>query len=125
MTRAFPVLPLTPAADYSSKLGYLGSFSGDTFTVSTSATTPATAVILEGAPTTGLVTVGILGNITGTCRIKIAGTITKGDKVQQHTDGRIVTDAGTGARVIVGTAFESGVANDLIEVAPITPTPMT
>lgn len=125
MTRAFPVIPLTPAADYSAKQGYLGTFASDTFTVSASATTPVTGVILEGATTSGLVSVGILGNLCGTCRLKAGGTITKGDWVQQHTDGRVVTDAGGGGRVIVGVALESAVANDLCEVALITPTPKT
>lgn len=123
MTRDFAVLPLTPAADYSAKAGYLGTFSGETFTVSASATTPATGVILEGAATTGQVSVGILGNLAGSCRMKAGGSITKGDWVQQHTDGRVVTDAGSGGRVIVGVALEGGVANDLIEIAPVTPTP--
>jgi hypothetical protein len=51
----------------------------------------------------------------------LGGTVTKGAWVQQHTDGTVVTDATTGGRVLVGVACESGIAGDIIEVAPSAP----
>jgi hypothetical protein len=41
--------------------------------------------------------------------------------VCQHSDGTVITDAGSGARVAVGIALENGVAGEDIEVAPFTP----
>lgn len=119
------VLPATPAADQSGKEGYLvnlTSVSGVlTATVSSSATVVAEGVILEGRPTTGKSSVGIHGAISGTVRVKLSGTVSAGDKLQQAADGTLVTDAGSGARVVVGIALEDGVSGDLIEAALFTP----
>lgn len=128
--RADAILPFTPAADYSAKKGYLVTLSGDTATLSASATVRARGVILEGNLTaagyaTEEVSVGILGAISGTVPMKLSGTVTKGDALQQHTDGSVITDAASGSRVIVGIALESGVSGDIIEVAPQSPLPLS
>jgi hypothetical protein len=120
------IIALTPAADYTAKKGYTGTFSSDTFTISTSNTTPATGVILDGNETaagyaTEKVSVAIIGSVKGTIPMRASGTITKGARVQQSTDGTIITDAGTGARVVIGVALESAVTGENIEVAPIGP----
>lgn len=123
--RATAVVPATPAADQSDKEGYLvnlTSVSGAlTSTVSSSATVVAEGVILEGRATTGKSSIGILGALSGTVRLKLSGTVSAGDKLQQAADGTVVTDAATGARVLVGVALEDGVSGDLIEVATFTP----
>jgi hypothetical protein len=120
------VVPFTPAADYTSKKGYLVDLASDTATISTSATTVAKGVIVEGNETsagyaTEKVSVAILGAVKGTVYMRLGGSVTKGAFVQQHTDGTVITDAASGARVIVGVALEGGVAGDNIEVAPISP----
>lgn len=125
-TRQDAVIALTPAADYSAKKGYLVDIAGDTATASTSGTVPAKGVILEGNETTAgyateKVSVGILGACLGTVQMRLGGAVTKGAQVTQHTDGTVITDAGSGARVGVGIALETGVAGENIEVAPITP----
>lgn len=125
-TQKCAVIALTPAADYAAKKGYLGTFASDTFTVSASATVPATGVILEGNETTAgyateKVSVGILGSGLGAVQMRASGAITKGDLVVQSTDGSVVTDPATGARVGVGIALETGVSGENISVAPITP----
>lgn len=123
------IIPFTPAADYSGKKGYLVTLSGNTATVSASATVRARGVILEPNRgddyTTEEVMVGILGALPGTVPMKLSGTVTKGDALQQHTDGTVITDAGSGSRVIVGIALESGVSGDIIEVAPQSPLPLS
>lgn len=119
--RSNAVIPLTPNETHVAKEGYLVTIAGDVASLSASATTVARGVILEGQATTGQSSVGILGALAGTVRLKASGAITKGDRVQQHTDGSVVTDAGTGARVVVGVALETGVSGDLIEVATFTP----
>ena len=52
---------------------------------------------------------------------RMSGTVTKGDKMQQHTDGTWITDAASGARVVSLVALESGVSGDIIEAAMLTP----
>ena len=120
--RGNAIIPLTPNETHVDKEGYLVTFSGTTASLSASATVVATGVILEGQATTGKSSIGILGALAGTVRLKASGTITAGARVQQSTDGSIVTDAASGARVVVGVALESGVSGDLIEVATFTPT---
>jgi hypothetical protein len=120
------ILAQTPAADYSIKLGYLVDLAAGVATISASATVPAKGVIIEENDTTAgfageKVSVAILGNIQGSVPMRASGAIAAGAKVQQAADGTVVTDAGAGARVVVGIAAEAGVAGENIEVFPITP----
>lgn len=117
------IYSLTPAADYSGKKGYLATDDGTTATISSSATVPATIVILEGGKdANSKITVAVLGNVSGTVPMKASGVIAAGARVQQAADGTIVTDAGAGTgRVVVGKALEAAVSGDIIEVAPIAP----
>lgn len=124
--RAASVLSLAPAGDYNDKKGYLVTTPGNVATLSASATVPARAVILEGGvDADSKVTIAYLGGIGGTVPMKASGNIAAGDRVQQAADGTIITDAGPGnARVVVGVACEDAIAGDIIEVAPLTPTPL-
>lgn len=119
--RETAVIALTAAADYSAGRGKSVTISGDTATLSASATTQARGIILEGATSGNQVTVAILGAGGGTVPAKLSGTVTKGDKLQQHTDGTWITDAGNGSRVVSLVALESGVSGDIIEAAMLTP----
>lgn len=127
--RAAAIISLACAADYSAKKGYLVGHDGTTATVSASATTRAKGVIIEANKGTDYtkekVTVALLGSVEGTVPMSAGGTIAAGDWVQQDSDGQVVTDAGTGSRVIVGQALESAVSGDVIEVAPIAPLPLS
>lgn len=114
-------IALTPSVTHVAKEGYLVTFSGDTATLSASASVPASGVILNGEATTSRDTIAILGCHNEAVHMKASGTITKGAFVQQHTDGSVITDAATGARVVVGVAAESAVSGDLFMVFPITP----
>ncbi len=122
-TRQAAIVSRTPAGDYSSKTGYLVTDDGTTATVSSSATVPATGLILEaGKDANSKITIGILGAFGGTVLLKAGGTIAAGARVQQASDGTVVTDAGAGnARVVVGVAMEAAVSGDLVEVAVFTP----
>lgn len=127
--RAAAFISLACAADYSAKKGYLVTHDGATATVSASATVRAKGVIVEANAgvdyTKEKVTVALLGSTEGTVPMCAGGVIAAGDWVQQDSDGQILTDAGTGGRVIVGQALESAVAGDIIEVAPIAPLPLS
>lgn len=119
--RSSAVVALTAAADYSAGRGKAVTISSDTATLSASATTVAPGIILEGAASGGVVQVAILGAIGGTVPAKLSGSVTKGDRMQQASDGTWVTDAATGGRVISLIALETGVSGDIIEAATITP----
>ena len=119
-------LSLTPAADYSASLGYTGTFSGETFTVSSSATVKATGVIIEPNDTTAgyateKVTIAVLGSFDCPVYMRAGGAITKGAFVVQSTDGTIVTDPGSGARVIVGVAMATCATGESVPVATTSP----
>jgi len=123
------IFPAIGATDLTSKQGYLVTLSATanqrptlTATLSASATAPATGVILDGGTASQTSSIGILGALSGSVRMKTSGVIAQGARVQQAADGTIVTDAGAGnARVVVGIALEAAVSGDLIEVAPLAP----
>ena len=110
--RELAVFPFTPATNFktNSNEGYLVTISGDTATLSASASGHANGVILDPEDTDGKASIGILGGNLGPCRVRAGGAIAKGAKIQQGSDGRVVTDAGSGARVIVGIALEAAAA---------------
>lgn len=120
-TRSSAIIALTPAASMVDKEGYGCTFSGDTATISSSATVVCTGIILEGAATTGKATIGIIGALAGPVRVCLGGTVTKGAALVQHTDGTWITDPASGARVKSFIALESGVSGQLIEAANLTP----
>ena len=124
-TRTSAVIPALGATDLTGKEGYTVTLSvvssNLTATLSASATAPSTGVILDGAVAAKNSGIGILGALSGTVRLKTSGAINAGARVQQAADGTIVTDAGTGARVVIGVALETAASGDLIEVATFTP----
>jgi hypothetical protein len=119
--RTQSTLRLTPAADYTEKVGYGVTISGEVATLGASATVQNRGIILEGGTVAQEITVGILGAIAGHVEAKLGGTVAKGDLLIQKNDGTWVTDTGSGARVSALVALEAGVSGDLIEAAPLTP----
>lgn len=123
--RGTAVLGLNPAADYSANEGYGVTRASDIVTLNASATVPTYGIILEpGVDADSTVSIGVLGGNLGPVRVKLGGNVTAGARLQQHTDGRFVADATTGARSLVGWANESGVADDLIEAVMHAPIPI-
>jgi hypothetical protein len=110
------IIPLTPAADQTDKEGYFVETSSGNAAVSNAATDLPTGVIVDGETTSGLSSVALM-NFGGTVRVKLSGQVAKLAKLQLASDGTVVTDATTGARVIVAQALEAGVSGDLIEAA--------
>jgi hypothetical protein len=112
----------TPAASYISYLGYLVTIANGTATVNASTSVLSKGVIVEPNDTAAgyaseKVSVELLAGSSKPTKVRCGGTIVKGAFVQQHSDGTIITDAGSGARVIVGIALESGASGDNIDVA--------
>ena len=119
--RGNAIVPFTPSATQVDKEGYLVDLADDTATVSSSASVPAKGVILEGQDTDGISSICILGGIAAPVRLRAGGTIAQGAEVQQNADGTVLTDAGTGARLIVGIALEAAVAGQLFDAVTHTP----
>ncbi len=124
--RASAIIEAVGATDLSAKKGSTVTLAVSagvmTATLSASASVPAVGIIMNGEATTARSTIGILGAPgLGTVYMKTSGVIAAGARVQQAADGTIVTDAGTGARVVIGVALEVAASGDLIEVAPIAP----
>ena len=61
------------------------------------------------------------GGLAGTVRVKLAGTVYIGSRLQLTADGRVIEDLGELARVIVGVAVEGGVAGEYVEAVLCNP----
>jgi len=98
--------------DFTGKEGYLVADSAGALTVSTSATVPAVAVVLDGLPPGRPTTLGTLGKVPPV-RLRAGGNISAFDRLVQNTAGQVVTDPGPGTpRVVVGLALEAAQAGD-------------
>lgn len=108
--------------DFSAAEGLLLKENGAALAVNDSATVPACAVCMEGNVAARDSSAGILGALKGTVRYKLTGAVNKYGRLEQVDDGTVQADSGSGARVIVGVALETGVDGQLIEAAPLAPT---
>jgi len=125
------VYAFTPATDFgggdptTNKKGFLVTLANDTATLSASASVHAEGVILDPEGTDGKASIGVLGGNIGPVHVRLGGTVAKGAKIQQGADGRVVTDAGAGARVVVGLCLEAGVVGELVEAVLKDPISLT
>ncbi|MFH0907187.1 MAG: hypothetical protein V1929_00290 [bacterium] len=110
------IVAITPATDHSTKEGYFVETSSGNAEVCNAATDLPTGVIVDGEVAAGKDSVALM-NYAGTVHAKLSGTVAALAKLQLAADGTLVTDAGSGARVLVAQALEAGVSGDLIEVA--------
>jgi hypothetical protein len=127
IARENAIIARTPAADYTGKEGYFVKVSGSTVTLCTGTTDAPLGVITEGSDTSNKCSVALHGGgLAGTVKVKVTGTtpgtIVFGSPLELAAeDGTVKLGTGGGATV-VGTALESGAANELIE-AILTPAP--
>lgn len=120
-TRANAIIPVT-GVDLSAAEGKLVKFTAGVPAVHDSATVPAVGVVLEANVAAQDSSIGILGALSGTVRLKTSEALTKGQRVQQKNDGTVEADDGPGtARVVVGIACEDAAVNQLVEVATFAP----
>ena len=103
-----------PNTDLSGKEGYIAEYNGG---LQVSGGTNALGIITEGGETES--DIAVLGTYGGTVRAKASGTVTVGQKVMVDTAGKIKNLSGSGT--VVGVALESGVADELVEIAPMQP----
>ncbi len=119
------IISLEPTADHTTLEGYFVENSSGKAAIVNAATDIPIGPILDGEDTAGRDTVAIAGAFAGTCLVKLSGTVAQFALLQLAADGTCVTDAGTGARVIVGRALQAGVSGSLIEATIIHPDPRT
>lgn len=123
LARLTAIIPLVAAADQTGKEGYFVEIASNTqASVCNSATDAAYGVILEGAESGKKSSIGVLGGISGTVRVKVGTAITNlGAMLALKSDGTVQPDAGTGARVLVGRPCELGAVDELIEAVVFNP----
>lgn len=100
--------------DLTGKEGYIAEYNGG---LQVSGGTNALGVITEGGKEKS--DIAVLGTYSGTVRAKASGTVTVGKKVIVDSAGKIKDLSGSGT--VVGVALESGVADELVEIAPMQP----
>jgi len=121
IVRAIAIIALTPAADHSDAEGYFVKLIAGVPVVCDAVTDVPFGILIDGEEAGGVDSVGICGGNLPTVRVKLSGSVDKGDTLQLHSDGSCVVDAESGARVVVGQALEDGVSGDLIEAVILTP----
>lgn len=110
------LLPFTPTADHTGKEGYGVKNSSGSVALVDGATDAIKGVITEGKTTSNKDTVALLG-YSGVIPFKLnssPGTVNPFTVLQLCADGTFKADTGTGARVLVGEAVQSGVADELV-----------
>lgn len=123
---AEPVLPFTPADDQTLKKGFFVEKStGSTVAVCNAATDVPIGVIVDGQPTTGKSSIAPCGSgaIVKVKCAATAGSIVLGSYLvlDGTTYGAVKLDPGTGSRVQVARALETGANDALIDAVLIDP----
>ena len=103
------------STDLSGKEGFIAEYDSG---LKLSGGTNALGVITEGGATES--DVAILGTFDGVLRGKAAGTIAVGDKLKGDSNGKLAAYT-SGAGTVVGVALQAGVADELVEFAPMAP----
>ncbi len=127
IARDLALIALNSASDLSGKEGYFIKVAGDGVSV-TAVTAAATDVPLGvvSAEAAAGANAGILigGAFQGTTRVKLSptpGAVILGSYLVITADGSVRLDPGSGARVQVARAVESGVANERVEAVLLPP----
>ena len=109
------------STDLSGKEGYIAEYDSG---VKLSGGTNALGVITEGGAASS--DVAILGTFDGVLRGKASGTIAVGNKLVVDSDAKVkALPATAGTYTVVGIALQAGVADELVEFAPLAPVSVT
>ena len=103
------------STDLSGKEGFIAEYDSG---LKLSGGTNALGVITEGGAEN--TDVAILGVFDGILRGKASGTIAVGDKLKVDSNGKLAAYT-SGAGTVVGVALQAGVADELVEFAPMAP----
>lgn len=122
LRRESSIIPLTAAADQTDKEGFFVEVSSGNASICNAATDVPLGVIVQGAGSGELSSIAVPGGLPGTVAVKLAGTISAiGTLLQLTATGEVIADAGTGARVLVARALETGVDDEKIEAVLFNP----
>ena len=109
------------STDLSGKEGYIAEYDSG---LKLSGGTNALGVITEGGAASS--DVAILGVFDGVLRGKASGTIAVGNKLVVDSDAKVkALPATAGTYTVVGIALQAGVADELVEFAPMKPESVT
>lgn len=109
------------STDLSGKEGYIAEYDSG---LKLSGGTNALGVITEGGAASS--DVAILGVFDGVLRGKTSGTVAVGNKLVVDSDGKVkALPATAGTYTVVGIALQAGVADELVEFAPMAPASVT
>jgi hypothetical protein len=123
LARSNAIISILADADLTTKEGQFVRMSSNTaVALIDSALTPPLGLLLIGGNTDDCVTVAIPGGLAGTVRVKLAGTVYIGSRLQLTADGRVMAYNNELPRMIVGVALEPGVTGELIEASLCPPT---
>ena len=109
------------STDLSGKEGFIAEYDSG---LKLSGGTNALGVITEGGASSS--DVAILGVFDGVLRGKASGTIAVGNKLVVDSDAKVkALPATAGTYTVVGIATQAGVADELVEFAPMKPESVT
>ena len=109
------------STDLSGKEGYIAEYDSG---LKLSGGTNALGVITEGGAENS--DIAVLGVFDGVLRGKASGTIAVGNKLVVDSDAKVkALPATAGTYTVVGIATQAGVADELVEFAPMAPVSVT
>ena len=109
------------STDLSGKEGFIAEYDSG---LKLSGGTNALGLITEGGAAES--DIAVLGSFGGILRGKASGTIAVGDKLVVDSDAKVkALPATAGTYTVVGIATQAGVADELVEFAPIAPQVVT
>jgi hypothetical protein len=123
LARSNAIISILADDDLTTKEGQFVRMSSNTaVALMDSALDTPLGLLLIGGNTNERVTVAIPGGLAGTVRVKLAGTVYIGSRLQLTADGRVMAHSNELPRMIVGVALEPGVTGELIEASLCPPT---
>jgi hypothetical protein len=127
LARTNAILPFEAAADLTGQVGRFVVLTAGTVALVSSTAHKPFGVLLTDGKAGEIVTVAVgAGGLAGVIRVKLAASVGwPGTDLQLTADGRVQTDAGSGARIVVAQALESGAADELIEAVLFRPVTLT
>ena len=109
------------STDLSGKEGFIAEYDSG---LKLSGGTNALGVITEGGAEN--TDIAVLGVFDGVLRGKASGTVAVGNKLVVDSDGKVkALPATAGTYTVVGVALQAGVADELVEFAPMKPESVT
>ncbi len=127
LARSNAILSVEANADLT---GHVGRFviltAGKAALVTTAAQKPFGVLLTDGKAGERVTVAVGAGGLAGSVRVKLATSVlAPATDLQLNASGGVQPDAGTGARVIVAQALESGGINELVEAVLIRPVALT